>query len=460
MTIADELAGAQFGDERLTHRLIEVVEQMVVAPDASFPAAAADDAALEATYRFFGNQEVTPERILAPHVEATRKRVADAGPSLVIHDTTDFEFKGDRAEMGWLDHRKNGFFGHFALALANDGSRRPLGILGLQTIFRYEPPKDRTHRRLHRHSVGSEEHRWWNLIEHVETLLGSEARPVHVMDREADSYTLLSQLDRRQFRFVIRMAFDRRVLMATGEEGKVGAALGGQPVLLMREVPIAPHTAHGRAGQRKAHPSRSARIAKLAVSAMRVTLCRPDWAAAQTPATLDVNVVRVHELDVPEGCEPVEWRLVTNEPIDSEANLEAIIDIYRARWTVEEFFKALKTGCAFEKRQLGSKHALLNALAVFAPIAWRLLLLRSLARQQGDKSATEVLTALQLRLLQRHPKIYLGTAASVREAMLAIAQLGGHIKNNGEPGWIVLGRGYEKLLVLEEGALLGGCDQS
>jgi hypothetical protein len=32
-------------------------------------------------------------------------------------------------------------------------------------------------------------------------------------------------------------------------------------------------------------------------------------------------------------------------------------------------------------------------------------------------------------------------------------QLGGHIKNNGEPGWIVLGRGFQKLLDLEEGAL-------
>ena len=46
--------------------------------------------------------------------------------------------------------------------------------------------------------------------------------------------------------------------------------------------------------------------------------------------------------------------------------------------------------------------------------------------------------------------------------MLAIAQLGGHIKNNGDPGWIVLGRGYDRLLMLEEGALLAlaGCDQS
>jgi hypothetical protein len=35
--------------------------------------------------------------------------------------------------------------------------------------------------------------------------------------------------------------------------------------------------------------------------------------------------------------------------------------------------------------------------------------------------------------------------------MLAIAKLGGHLKRNGDPGWITLGRGYERLLILEEG---------
>jgi hypothetical protein len=44
------------------------------------------------------------------------------------------------------------------------------------------------------------------------------------------------------------------------------------------------------------------------------------------------------------------------------------------------------------------------------------------------------------------------TRRRIRQAMLAVAQLGGHIKNNGDPGWLVLGRGYEELLVLEEGA--------
>ena len=40
---------------------------------------------------------------------------------------------------------------------------------------------------------------------------------------------------------------------------------------------------------------------------------------------------------------------------------------------------------------------------------------------------------------------------TVRDALLGVAGLGGHIKNNGDPGWIVLGRGLDELLSIELG---------
>lgn len=43
------------------------------------------------------------------------------------------------------------------------------------------------------------------------------------------------------------------------------------------------------------------------------------------------------------------------------------MDAYRARWVIEEFFKALKTGCNFERRQLESFQSLRIALAIFLP---------------------------------------------------------------------------------------------
>jgi len=49
---------------------------------------------------------------------------------------------------------------------------------------------------------------------------------------------------------------------------------------------------------------------------------------------------------------------------------------------------------------------------------------------------------------------------SNHEVNTALAALGGHLRSNGPPGWMVLGRVYEKLLVLEQGwiAAQGGGD--
>jgi hypothetical protein len=461
MELRDELTGADFGDRRLSRRLIGIAEQLASGPDASFPIAAGGDAALEATYRFLNNQAVSPELILAPHIQATAKRVREAGTAIVAHDTTEFEFSGERSELGWLDRRRKGFLAHFALAMSADGSRRPLGVLGLSTIFRDREPKERSSRRQRRFAPNSEERRWANLVEKVESTLGRQASMIHVMDCEADNYRLFAQLVAEQWRFVVRMTFDRRVSTESGEPMKVSDTFRGAAVVLSREVPIAARKSANGSNQRRAHPPRSARVATLSVTAQRITLLRPDWAGNDCPPELEAHIVRVWEEAPPDGTQPIEWRLLTTEPIRTKKDVARIVDIYRTRWVIEEYFKALKTGCALERRQLENKRAILNALAVFAPIAWQLLLLRSLSRTAPDEPSPTVLTRLRLALLERHPKLNLRSGATVREAMLAVAQLGGHIKNNGDPGWLVLGRGYEKLLLLEEGArLIAGCDQS
>jgi len=191
----------------------------------------------------------------------------------------------------------------------------------------------------------------------------------------------------------------------------------------------------------------------LEFAATEVLVHRPS-SERKGAASLRLHIVHVREVAPPPGVEPVDWKLITTEPIDTPAELERIVDAYRARWLIEEFFKALKTGCAYEKRQLESLSALLNALALFGPIACQLLLLRNTARDEPKTPATAILGRLELLVLQRHKSTALPDRASARDAMLAIARLGGHITNNGEPGWIVLGRGYEKLLALAEGARL------
>ena len=174
--------------------------------------------------------------------------------------------------------------------------------------------------------------------------------------------------------------------------------------------------------------------------------------------------MHVRDIEAPKGQEPIEWILLTTLPVDTVSQVELVIDCYRRRWLIEEFFKVIKTGCAYESRQLESKHALLNALALFIPIAWRWLTLRYLAREAPDTEGTAVLSERQIRILLARGRLPLTKKPSIRERLLAVAGEGGHIKNNGDPGWQVLARGYEKLLYIELGFALAEaqkrCDQS
>ena len=158
------------------------------------------------------------------------------------------------------------------------------------------------------------------------------------------------------------------------------------------------------------------------------------------------------EENPPEGEPPVEWFLYTTEPITTAEQQIAVVDYYRARWTIEEYIKALKTGCAFEKKQLQDYEALINLLATFAPIAYRMLLLRSEARRTPDEKATRVLSRNELDVLRARGRIKLSAEPTLREAHLAIAALGGYIKySKKDPGWLTLARGYEKLQTLTAG---------
>ena len=149
-------------------------------------------------------------------------------------------------------------------------------------------------------------------------------------------------------------------------------ALAGAVCIPTRSRHLAAATAR-ELDQKSIHSPREARSAMLEVSATSVELRRSDNHTPGVPPSLQVNVVTVQETNCPKGMDPVTWFLVTTEPVQTRSQLEFIVDAYRARWVVEEFFKALKTGCRFEQRQLESFKSLDGALAIFLPIAVRLL---------------------------------------------------------------------------------------
>jgi hypothetical protein len=443
--LSSEVVEADLGDVRLTHRLALLVDSLADRAGESFPKAL-DDAELEGAYRFFGNANVTPDAILSPHFRQTARRAAAHRTVLVIHDTTQFEFGGTvkRKGLGRLIRPGQGFFGHFALATSADGDREPLGILNLETVFRLDklsskPRKDRPNR--------GESVRWERSIEGAEAMLDGAARAIHVMDREADSYAILAVLEKMKSSFVIR-SFQDRVL--ADDERHLREAARGTKLSFDRAVPLSRRPIiDGPKGKR--HPARQERVAKLSFAATAIAIPRTGKAKAAALAVLQLNVIYVFERRPPPGEPAVEWFLLTNLPIATNEEIEFAVDCYRGRWVIEEYFKALKTGCQYEQRQLESAHSLLNALAVLVPVAWRLLLIRHLGRHAPDRPASDALTRSQLDVLHSVARRPMPKRPSIRDAMLAVAGLGGHLLRNGDPGWLVLGRGMHDLLLLELG---------
>ncbi len=447
-TLSSELGDADLGDARLTRRLGRLADRIADQPGESFPNVF-DDADLEAAYRFFGNEGVGPDAILAPHFRQSARRAAGLPRIIVAHDTTAFEFGGQtkRAGLGHLIRPSaQGFFGHFSLGMSADGERTPLGLLAMETVFRLQ--ESIGHKEWSREQSLGESARWLRSVEAVEAQLEGRVEAIHVMDREGDQYELLAALAEAVRPFVIRSFQDRRLV---GEdEARLRAAACTAKVTLQRDVPLSPRP-HLKGPKGERHPARRHRIARLSFAASTVELVRPSDAGKVHAPTLRLNVIHVFERRPPKGEPPVEWYLLTNLPTDCDDAIAFAVDCYRARWVVEEFFKALKTGCQFERRQLESAPALLNVLAVLAPVAWRLLLLRHLARSKRTAPASSALTPKQLEVLRAVAKKPLRARPTARDAMLAVASLGGHLASNGDPGWLVLGRGMHDLLLLELG---------
>lgn len=446
------------GDPRRADRLVKAVGRLAARPGASLPEAMASPAELEGLYRFANNEKVSYEALLDAQAAAAAERCRERKRVLVIHDTTTASFKhADPDEIGYLATGGAGFQLHLALAVDADQWRRPLGVLFAEPGFR-EKRSGRGSRK--RKVSGGETAKWkdreserWSRGVQASSALLDEVAHVHIADREGDSYPFLAGMISNGAHFVVRNNHDRRARNADApdaEWSKLNEIVEGATGTLEREVAISTRKSSTKPRDRNSHPARDGRLARLRFAACRVELRRPRY-LKDGLETISVNVVHVEEIDAPEEETPVRWVLFTTEPVETNEQIAEIVDIYRTRWLIEEYFKALKTGCLYEQRQFESRHALIMLLAMSLPIACELLWLRSRARTEPDAPATEVLTPIQVRVLREISPKKLPRSPTVREAMLAIAELGGHLRSNGEPGWLILHRGLRKLLDYEVG---------
>lgn len=139
----------------------------------------------------------------------------------------------------------------------------------------------------------------------------------------------------------------------------------------------------------KVEQKRSARMANMAVAFAPVQIRPPKEKNGNHGLTpLKVWVVRVWEVDPPEGEDRLEWFLVTNEPVQTFDDAYRVVGWYECRWIVEEYHKGLKTGCEIESPQFTTEDRLVLSIGTLT-----LLEMRDGSRRVDAKTrkATEIL---------------------------------------------------------------------
>lgn len=448
-----------FPDLRLADRCGLLRKLFLFGPDAPIPQATGGDAGTEAAYRFLENDRVEPSMVMDQSWSEVQGRVR--GRDVIVpSDSTSIAHKtaADAADTYDLGGGEHGYVGHATLVVGeSDGE--VLGVPALSFIRRKksetQQPKEGSGKRPRWADPTSESARWLKQAEFVDQRLreAGAGQVIHVMDREADVFETMFQMRERGLDFIIRAAQGHRKVGLPLEEGQTeqrSVALDATVPLAVVEAERAVRLSRRkRPGSKdaKTHPPREERDAKLTISAISVTVKRPERAPKSWPEEFPLQVVHVIETDPPEGEEPIRWTLWTTLPIATEAQVLRIVDAYRRRWRIEELFKALKTGCKFEERRFETAATSQRAMAIYIGIAAEILRLRCLCHEVPDQPAEGRVDPVHIEVLRVVvPQARLPAAPTVREVYRAIAMLGGHLKHNGSPGWHVLARGYEDLL--------------
>lgn len=445
----DNFGSCELGDKRRTERLVRVASQVVNNPSASFPNQMRNWSDLKAAYNLFDREEVTFEAVARPHWERTKQR--KSGCFLVIGDTTEVNFGKDRDLLDVSPVGKNGtgkgFLLHNAL-LVEAQERSIIGVAG-QTIHHRKrvSKKESRSKRLQRKR---ESQIWGKVIDQVGPP-PEGVQWIHVFDRGGDNFEVYCHLLQQHSDWVIRGAqMGRYVLVGENdEERKLGDYLDGLPLLGTYELEI------------RARGNQSARTATLQVSSGKLKMPVPreksTWVKALDPQPIPMNVVYVQEVNAPEGVQPISWVLLTSLPASTYTAAWKIIEYYETRWLVEEYHKALKTGCRVTHRQLKTGGRLEAMVGLMSVVALRLLQIKSLARTSPEIRAQRVVPALWLRMLKAASKnLNRVHDLTVRQFYREVAKLGGFLgrKSDGEPGWITTWRGWEKLNAMVTAATL------
>jgi hypothetical protein len=402
-------------------------------------------------HRLLRNRSVTAEE-MSRHAGALTGQRAAGRHVVVVQDTSELILGSRRARPGYGPVAKGNAAGlllHASLAV-EAGSQALLGLVSMQVWNR---GRQALAPRRKRATAAKESQRWIETTQRAGEVLAAATSVTMVSDRESDFYELFVQRP-HNVDLVVRACQNRRIEAEEATDLLFdfidGCAEQGRFAVTVPAV-----------------PGRRARPAELALRFVPVAVRRPVHGADPAlPETVRLTLVDVREISEPQdGSPPVHWRLLTTHAVATVSDAGRVIDFYRTRWMIEEYFRTLKTaGFDIENAEIGDPYAMINfaaAAAIAAVTIKQLVQARdgntdqrlSDAFDPDDKPILEAVSAKLEGKTERqrnpHPKGSLAFAAWV------IARLGGWTGYYGKPGPKVIRIGLAEFRAIKYGARLG-----
>jgi hypothetical protein len=477
---------------------VKVAAAIASKPDASLPKQTGDWADLMGAYRLFNNPAVQPPDIQEPHCQRTRERCRGLPVVLCVQDTSTLDYTRFKSKkgLGPIDRQNGqGLLQHTVLAVV-PGCGRLLGVLNQRWQIRIAAPEGETVKQ--RRARWRESLFWAEGIEAVgkpPPMAGT--RFISVADRGADCFETFEACMKMDHGWILRAQHDRWV---QDRSDHLWSFMGSRAILKTIKVKVPARAAKRTTNRGLGGKRRAARTARVEIrAAAGVQLDPPHGQRRTHPCPQTMNVVYAREIDPPAGVtEPIDWMLLTSEPVNSIRSALRVIAWYRCRWVIEEYHKVQKSGCRLEDSQLQDVDALRRLAAVVGVCAVRMLWLRDLAGRGLELASSNLLPGQQMAatpaassaraatttttttttttspaddpkmLSSLIPPLWIAIVTRLakgsgkltpRQFWQTIARRGGWLarKHDGRPGWKALWDGWHDVALLVEGAaLIGG----
>ena len=439
----DNFSQCVLGDKRRTNRLVGLAGSILSHPSGSFPDQMPQWKDLKACYRLLGRPEVTHQAITAQHFSQTRNRVS--GRYLIFNDTTEFDF-GNHREVEGLSQTGNGggygFLCHNALMThANTGE--VVGLAGQLLHYRKAAPKkENAAQKLKRER---ESQIWGNLVDQIGPPPGEDVEFIHVCDRGADNFEFFCHAVSNHCGWLVRCSHTNRKIIPQNETSTISIKEFISPPGQLDELGEYELNLRSR-------PGVAARTATITMSSAQITMPVPrhksKYVKEVDAQPIAMNLLVLEEKDPPVGKKALKWILLTSLDVDTYDKAWEVAGYYEQRWLIEEYHKAQKTGCKITARQLSSPDRLEASTGLLSIVAVRLLQLKTIALANPDREAKKVIPTLWLAMLLGARKgLKKNSLQTVGQFYRQVAMLGGFLgrKHDGNPGWITIWRGWQKL---------------